>query len=246
MGIAQGLHGGGVEPGDDLLGRAPGRPQAIPDADVERWQAGFGYGRDLGRRRQACIGRDGVGADLAVAHVLERIRCLVDDEIDLTGHQILQCRAGAAIRDELEAGAGDVLKIDARDMGRGPCTRRSGRDLALVRFDPADELVEVLRRDAVLADHDHRVAGQQHDRLEIAQQIVGQRVNRAVDHMRAPVAGAARATRPTPIEPAAPVTFSTMMLWPSETRIGSDRMRATVSTGPPAANGTTIVIGRDG
>jgi hypothetical protein len=37
-----------------------------------------------------------------------------------------------------------------------------------------------------------------------------------------------------------------MMLWPSEARIGSDRMRATVSTGPPAANGTTTVIGRDG
>jgi hypothetical protein len=37
-----------------------------------------------------------------------------------------------------------------------------------------------------------------------------------------------------------------MMLCPSEARIGSDRMRATVSTGPPAANGTTMVMGRDG
>jgi hypothetical protein len=124
--------------------------------------------------------------------VLERIRCLVDDEIDLTGHQILQRRAGAAIRDELEAGAGDVLKIDAGDMSRRTCARRSRRNFALVRFDPADELLEVLRRHAVLADHDHRVAGQQHDRLEIPQQVIRQRVDRPVDHMRAPVADAER------------------------------------------------------
>jgi len=33
---------------------------------------------------------------------------------------------------------------------------------------------------------------------------------------------------------------------PRKLRIRSDMMRATVSFGPPAANGTIIVMGRDG
>jgi hypothetical protein len=37
-----------------------------------------------------------------------------------------------------------------------------------------------------------------------------------------------------------------MTCWPSVLVIGSAISRATVSVGPPAANGTTIVIGRDG
>jgi hypothetical protein len=40
--------------------------------------------------------------------------------------------------------------------------------------------------------------------------------------------------------------FSMMMVWPSDARIRSPMMRAIVSVGPPAANGTTRVIGRAG
>src|SRR5262249_2655919 len=54
------------------------------------------------------------------------------------------------------------------------------------------------------------------------------------------------ATRPVPTVPAAPVTFSTMTGCPREIRICSARIRARVSSGPPAASGTTIVTGRDG
>jgi hypothetical protein len=46
--------------------------------------------------------------------------------------------------------------------------------------------------------------------------------------------------------PPAPVTFSTTTAWPSEDFIRSLTMRATVSVMPPAANGTIIVIERDG
>src|SRR5258708_1228828 len=46
--------------------------------------------------------------------------------------------------------------------------------------------------------------------------------------------------------PEPPVTFSTITAWPSAARSGSARMRATRSVGPPAAYGTTMVIGRDG
>jgi hypothetical protein len=58
---------------------------------------------------------------------------------------------------------------------------------------------------------------------------------------------AARATFAAPSVPPAPPTFSTMMLWPpSGLRIASARSRATLSVGPPAANGTTIVTGLSG
>jgi hypothetical protein len=46
--------------------------------------------------------------------------------------------------------------------------------------------------------------------------------------------------------PPAPPTVSMTSGWPSATRIGSAKSRASVSTGPPAGNGTMIVIGRVG
>jgi hypothetical protein len=42
------------------------------------------------------------------------------------------------------------------------------------------------------------------------------------------------------------VTFSTITVCPSEMRMRSLMLRAIASVGPPAANGTTIVTGRDG
>src|SRR5579862_10026861 len=46
--------------------------------------------------------------------------------------------------------------------------------------------------------------------------------------------------------PAAPVTSSTMTFCPSVRPICSAITRPTTSVGPPAANGTNMVIGRDG
>ena len=46
--------------------------------------------------------------------------------------------------------------------------------------------------------------------------------------------------------PPAPPTFSTTICWPSVRPIGSAISRATVSVGPPAAAGTTMVMGRRG
>ena len=58
--------------------------------------------------------------------------------------------------------------------------------------------------------------------------------------------GAALATRPLPIVPAAAPTFSTTMVWPSTSPIASACRRALASMPPPAANGTISVIGRLG
>src|SRR5436190_18840557 len=58
--------------------------------------------------------------------------------------------------------------------------------------------------------------------------------------------GAACAARTTPMLAPAPVTLSMITGWPSDTRMRSERMRASVSVGPPAGNGTMMVSGRDG
>ena len=49
-----------------------------------------------------------------------------------------------------------------------------------------------------------------------------------------------------PIVPPAPATFSTITGWPSDVFMRSLTSRATMSVMPPAANGTIMVIGRDG
>jgi hypothetical protein len=46
--------------------------------------------------------------------------------------------------------------------------------------------------------------------------------------------------------PPAPPTFSMITGWPSESFMRSPIMRAIVSVGPPGANGTMMVIGREG
>ena len=53
-------------------------------------------------------------------------------------------------------------------------------------------------------------------------------------------------TRLAPTMPPAPGMLSTMTCWPSSSVIRGERMRATTSIGPPAANGTTTVGGRVG
>ena len=53
-------------------------------------------------------------------------------------------------------------------------------------------------------------------------------------------------TRSEPVMPPPPGTFSMMICWPSVSPSAGCRMRASVSIGPPAANGTIMVIGRFG
>ena len=53
-------------------------------------------------------------------------------------------------------------------------------------------------------------------------------------------------TRSEPVMPPPPSTFSMMIGWPSVSPSVGCRMRAEHSIGPPAANGTTMLIGRLG
>ena len=76
-----------------------------------------------------------IGLDVAGAHLRQRVRRLVEVEVDLAGDQVLHRRAGAAIVHELEARAGGLLEIDAADVrcaagAGGACVALSGLALS--------------------------------------------------------------------------------------------------------------------
>ena len=77
-------------------------------------------------------------------------------------------------------------------MRRGAGARGSLRGLVRVRLQPGDQFLQVVRRHSLLGDDQQRLAGQQRDRLEVVEQIVLQRVDRAVEHVRARIADAHR------------------------------------------------------
>jgi hypothetical protein len=89
------------------------------------------------------------------------------------------------------------------------------------------------------------LANERRDRVQILEDVVGKPVDRAVASYAERVAiGIARTTRPTPTLPSAPGHILDNDR--SAKRIRSATMHATASFGPSAANGTIIVMGRDG
>ena len=98
--------------------------------------------------------------------------------------------AAAAVRHEQEAGAGVVLEIGRSDAMRH--RRHPHRYLARVGLDPRDQLVQVLRGDRGIADDQLRIGSDQRHRLEVLEEIVRERIGRAVEHMGAPLADAQR------------------------------------------------------
>ena len=168
-----------VEPGDDVLGRALGRPEPGPHRDVDARHARLVGGRDVGRGGPALLGQHGIGLDPAAADVRQHLRGLgADPQVDLPADQILVGRAAAAIRHELEARAGDVLEMDAADVARAAGADGGGRRLVRVGFQPGDQLLQIVRRQSLPPD-DHGRRDQQHrNRLEIVQDVVGDRIHR--------------------------------------------------------------------
>ena len=100
----------------------------------------------------------------------QRHRGLHDQEIDLSGDQIGHRGPGAAIGDELHLLAGGLLEQDAGDVRRGVLVDEG--DLAGIRLHPGDELLQVVRRQILLGDHQLRIDRDQPDRVEILLQVV--------------------------------------------------------------------------
>src|SRR5215475_14951902 len=97
-------------------------------------KTGFVDSRNFRRGSEALVRRNCIGTDLAGLDLRHGVRRLIDDEIDLTGHEVEQRRASAAIRNELEFGADQLAEIDAREMRARTDTRSAGGRLAIIGF----------------------------------------------------------------------------------------------------------------
>jgi hypothetical protein len=62
----------------------------------------------------------------------------------------------------------------------------------LVSLQPSDQLLEIIRRDGLPGDDQHRIARYLGDRLEVFQEVVVQPVDHAQRYMRTPVSDADR------------------------------------------------------
>ena len=125
--------------------------------------------------------------------------------------------------------------------------------VALFVLQPADQFAQILGRQRRLADDELRAVADQRHRLEIVQHVILQRIDRAIEHMRAPVPDGERISvrrGPRGAQPGdgagrAGDVFDHHRL-PQRPPHMLGEIRASTSVGPPAANGTISVMDRDG
>src|SRR5262249_43048515 len=158
-----------VELGDNFLGRARRGPKRIPKQRVKARQASLVNGRNFGRGRQAMIGRNGISLDLADADVRKRIGRARDNQIDLSGHEVLHGRTASAIRHELKLRAGHFLKKDPKDMSWTAHAGSSGRCLSGVGFQPGNKTLQVISGRSLPRNDYGGIARKQGDGLKIFQ-----------------------------------------------------------------------------
>src|SRR6516165_6413182 len=114
-----------MELGDNILGRALGSPQAVPEGRVQPWHPRFVDRGSLGRRPPPGLGHHGISLDLTGTDLRQRARYLREGQIDLPGYQILDHRRAAAVGHELEAGARALLKVSSQDIRSAADARNS-------------------------------------------------------------------------------------------------------------------------
>ena len=101
-----------------------GRVEAVPDAELEVGQPGFGRRRHVGQVRQPLGRGHGIGLDLAAVDLLGGVGGLVAHDVDLAAEQVGHRRAGALV------GNGDELGVD-RDHEQHAAEMRGRADAGI-------------------------------------------------------------------------------------------------------------------
>ena len=146
----------------------------MPDADLEALQPQLVERRNVRKRRHALLRSHRIRLHLAALDLGGGIGGLVAHEIHLAAEQIVHRRRGALVGNGQELGLDGAHEQQSAQMrGRSdPCVRQS--DLVLVRLDVSEELLEILRREALPADDRHRHVVDEADVLEILERIEAQ------------------------------------------------------------------------
>jgi len=125
-------------------------------------------------------------------HVGERVRRKIHHDVDVARHQIVDCRAGAAIWHRAKACPSPVLERQADDVGKATRAAVALRGSIGILLQPSDQLGEVIRRHVFLRDDHELRARNQRDRREVPENIVRKRQNRTIENVRADAAEADR------------------------------------------------------
>src|SRR5215469_11956369 len=220
---------------------------------MECGQSSFVHRRNVRHGGHPCFGGYGVSFDGAAADLRNCSDCISNNQIDPLGHQILHRGSTTAIMYKTKVCSRVFLKEQTKDMLGASRTGSPRQRLIRICLQPCDQTLQVVGRHRFPRDHNIRNVCQVSDRCEIVEHVVREPVDGAIEDMRAPdtlnkriTIGDDRATRPTPMLPAAPLTFSITIGCPSNLLTGSVTMRASVSAGPPTGKGTTQMIGRLG
>src|SRR5580693_7009832 len=190
--IEQHLRHRGVELGDDVFRRALRHPEPVPQRGKEAGQPRFIRGRNVRRGSKPRMPRNRKRLDATGRDQSLEVRGRLDHEVDLLGQQILHRRSIAAIGNELELGAGGLPKRNPGEMAGGADARDADRRLVGIGLEPGDQALQIVCRQALLADDQQRLAANFDDRLEVLQQIEWQMIEAAGQHMRGGGADAER------------------------------------------------------
>ena len=153
-GVCQRLTHRFVEPRHDIGRSALRRPHRVPIGDVQPRQARLVDGRDVGRGEPSRLGHHCVGPDCAAAHLLDGVGALVEHQVDLAADEVVHRRRAAAVGNKAKLRARSLLEVDGGDL-RSAGRPHGGRvGLVGIGLQPAHELPEIARREALSRDDD--------------------------------------------------------------------------------------------
>ena len=120
----------------------------------------------------------------------QRIRPLIEHEIDLAGDDILHRRRAATIGHERKPGGGRLLEVHAGDLGAA--RRPDGGGIALVRIglEPGDQRFDIVGGEGLACNDQLRRVGEERDRREIVDDVIVELIGDGIDDVRAPLADA--------------------------------------------------------
>ena len=161
------------------------RPQSVPGHELEALEAGrFLDGRNLGRRRHALEAGDGERLDLAALRQRQRRQHRIGEELDLPAHEIGQRRRRALVGDHQRVEPGVALEQLDRQMAGGADAGGAEGVFLRVLADEIEQILEIVRRHARRGADDQRPVGQQHDRREVVDHVIGHvLVEERIDHV---------------------------------------------------------------
>ena len=178
LGRVDGLHGFGVEPGDDFGRRAGRSDDAVPG---QHFVAGKHLcdGGHVGQQCRAPGRGHGDCLELAGLDVRHDFEDRAERQLDLAAQEIGVDLVAAAVRHAGHLDAGHRLEQHGGQMRRRADAGRSVVDLLRVRLEVRDKLLEVVRGHRRVHGQHARAGGGARDRDQVLDRVVGQRLVQA-------------------------------------------------------------------